>query len=830
MRISTSFTALATLTATVVSVIASPNLNIASPIDFFTNVASRALSQELNLNLTQIQIYPTNQYTPAVHRLLQVAANVYDATTTNLYPSVFRPVFTSDGTNVFISGYEQVISVSDATDSPLALPVDAASLPIGISTNVNVYGVPWIIGAKKGFPNFNEFSMENVMWIERKLQIARPSINAAQNLWQTNQMYVMSISNSVGVECWNSYSANYIPLGGLNITVRDTLSTTLSNLTAGTIQPIAGTIQPTIYAINNTVTPAFWPGTVQPWTNNTPNSNSFIMPLNTTVPFFTNEVCVSPTGSFVFQSTLGSNWNTGIFPLPQFCLLTTNQLQVFMLDGTNVIDYVQFSGPESGANLNSFIADFDTNNPNAGLWNTNLSNGGIPNGINNQILYSENPQLNRFVLTANDDRTWVNPPGSTVGQEIASFNAFFSPNHIGSGTDPTTGVHYRATNLDLIVQVPFTPSRYVYGYTSWQANDPLVHYLASDLNYSGFEQSGLGTGWHQWNNSTTNIPANNLGLLNDRYQPWGINTQMRQVAGVDANAFNLTFKDPLVDSSDDWDFPDGQMTNLDWIGQVHRGTPWQTIYLKTSNVLNENSASGNIGTNTWVAWTGNANLSDAVNTTPVQDWHLASLLVSLLNTNDFRSLLSVNNSNSNAWLVLLDGLTAWTNSSADDQISSNYFFDGVPQFDAITISSNSPQASILANAIQSARAGQPNQFFHDVGDILATPQLTEQSPFLNLNDSVQQEYGISDEAYEIIPAQLLPLLRVDSVGSAGLANGQMFVQFTGYDNHAYAIEVSSNLVDWVSVSTNYPVNGTFSITNTTISKVNLQFYRSVLLQ
>ncbi len=44
-----------------------------------------------NVNLGQIEIYPTNQYTPAVQRLLQVAANVYDATTTNQYPSVFRP-------------------------------------------------------------------------------------------------------------------------------------------------------------------------------------------------------------------------------------------------------------------------------------------------------------------------------------------------------------------------------------------------------------------------------------------------------------------------------------------------------------------------------------------------------------------------------------------------------------------------------------------------------------------------------------------------------------------------------------------------------------------
>jgi hypothetical protein len=824
MRILTSFVALVTLTATAVPVIAMPNLNTASPIDFFTNVASHALSEELNLDLMQIQIYPTNQYTPAVHRLLQVAANVYDATTTNLYPSVFRPIFTSDGTNVFIAGYEQVVSVTDANDSQLALPVDAASLPVGISTNVNVYGIPWIIGVKKGFPNFNEFSMENIVGIERRLEITRPSTTAPLFQYQTNQMYVLGISNSIGVECWNSYSTNYIPASGnLSITVRDALSMMLTN-DDGMTPLISSAFIP------NTVNLGDWPGTSQPWINNdnNPNPTSFDVPLNTTVFLLTNEAYVYSNHQF---EALTNYVDSGVAPLPQFGLMMTNRLQVFMLDGTNVIDYVQFSGPASGANLNSLIADFDPNHPNAGFWNTNLSNGGIPNGVNNQILYSENPQLNGGVLVANDDRTWKNPPGGTVGQEIASFNAFFSPNHIGSGTDPATGVSYKSTNLNLSVEVPFAPIRTIYGYISWQANDPLVHYLASDLNYSGSEPSGLETGWHQWNSPTTNLPANNIGVLNDHYQPWGISTQMRQIAGVDTNGFNLAFKDPLIDSSDDWDFPAGQMTNLDWIGQVHRGTPWQTIYLKASDILDEySSANPYLGTNTWIAWTEDSNISDAVAMAPVQDRHLASLLVSLLNTNDFRSLLSVNNYNSNAWLVLLDGLTAWTNSSADDQILSNYFFDGVPQFDVITISSNSPQASILANAIRSARIAQPNQFFHDVGDILAVPQLTEQSPFLNLNDSVQQQYGISDEAYEIIPAQLLPLLRVDSIGSTGLANGQMFVQFTGYDNHAYAIEASSNLVNWVNVSTNCPVNGTFSFTNSTTSSVNLQFYRSVLLQ
>src|SRR5947208_2289139 len=73
----------------------------------FTNLAERLLHSQLNTGLTQIQIYPTNQYTVAVHRLLQVAANVCDAATNGPYPSVFRPRFSPADTNgnVFIEGY-----------------------------------------------------------------------------------------------------------------------------------------------------------------------------------------------------------------------------------------------------------------------------------------------------------------------------------------------------------------------------------------------------------------------------------------------------------------------------------------------------------------------------------------------------------------------------------------------------------------------------------------------------------------------------------------------------------------------------------------------------
>ena len=119
--------------------------------------------------VTDIPVWVSNRfvYTPAVQRVLQLAANIYDASTNSYFPSVFRPLFSRDsarctGTNLYVSGYAWVPSVTGTGDPQLAMPVDAAALATMYSIPssnlaVNVYGVPWIIGAKKGFPNFNEF-------------------------------------------------------------------------------------------------------------------------------------------------------------------------------------------------------------------------------------------------------------------------------------------------------------------------------------------------------------------------------------------------------------------------------------------------------------------------------------------------------------------------------------------------------------------------------------------------------------------------------------------------------------------------------------------------
>ncbi|HUA37479.1 MAG TPA: hypothetical protein VMA35_03650 [Candidatus Sulfopaludibacter sp.] len=819
-------------------------LNAESPLGVFTNTTSRLLMAQFNLDASWIQIYPTNQYTPAVHRLLQLAANVYEATSTNSYPSVFRPLFSRDtdgfGTNLFISGFTNVEPGSGPNDGQLSAPMEIAALaqtdiPV-INLPVNVYGIPWIIGARKGFPNFNKFDMESAFQLIRKLQVTRDSTNETfagnPGDYHFNQMFNLSLSNQFGVECWNSYTNSFND--SVAIYVRDDLTHAILTNDEGfsadfPVFPIAGCIQIT----NGNV----WPG-YNPLTDPFGSLQSFQIPLYTNVIVipnslyrFNNGAPGAPflTTNLVLPYEQNVTVNGQLDPQPHWWLIISNEIQVFMLDTTvvpnRVIDYVQLSGPNSVRDLTSeIISNYDvpisSGQPGGSqLWNTNSQNGWSI-GLLSQVGIS----MGNYTASTGSG-TWDQSDPALLANEIAGFEVFmgYTPN---PPLTPGEAQAMAAAQMSNAIQAPYTPTATVVQHVSWQANDPLVHHLASDLNWGLNGESAIVYD-RNVDNVTNNSPNGNLGIINQSYRPWGGNPVFR---GADQNSNNIALKDPLVQRSDDWDFPTNESLSGVWLGRVHRGTPWQTVYLKASDILQQIQVFGGvtnyIGTNTWMAWTGDANTSDAVSMAPVQDRHLASLLAYLMNTNDLPSLFPVNATTPNAWPGLLNGLMALTNTASDSQIAAG----GAPQFVPVAISSNSPQLSFIVNAIQSAQSSQPGHFFSDVGDILSIPQLTEQSPFLNWNDAVQQQQGIGDEAYEILPSQLLPLLRADSIGSVSSANGQHIVRFTGYDNHLYALQVSTNLSNWVIISSNFSAGGGFGFTNAAPFSASPQFFRSLLVQ
>ncbi len=210
--------------------LANPQLDPGNATSFFTNAAAAMFRQmdlhDFNGNLitvTNIPFYEDpalysgtniNYYTPAVHRILQLAANMFDATTNRFidggptnYPTVFRPIFSSQNGIASITGYQEVTDANDAF-LPMLDAQNFARVNQSGNSAINMYGVPWVIGAKKGFPNFNEFSMDNALTVSRDLQFTNTQ-GQARPPWVTNQVYNLSITNSFGMEAWNSYTNNY---------------------------------------------------------------------------------------------------------------------------------------------------------------------------------------------------------------------------------------------------------------------------------------------------------------------------------------------------------------------------------------------------------------------------------------------------------------------------------------------------------------------------------------------------------------------------------------------------------------------------------------------
>ncbi|MEI7533462.1 MAG: hypothetical protein WCK57_03775 [Verrucomicrobiae bacterium] len=780
-----------------------------APLDFFTAAADRMLRtyttnwlaanrrQYTNtfgasvtnaFGVANIPVYIDGQfvYSPAVNRILQLAANLYDATTTNFYPSVFRPTFTvvnqNGFRNVYIDGYREVLSLTTFTagTAPLDTPTNIYSTSLALdadltTTNGNAYGVPWIIGAKKGLPNFNEFAMENALTVTRRLQLTRTTNTTPPTITGTNQMYLMNLSSSIGVELWNSYDNKYP--GTIVVGIHESATITITNDEQNPASPYPYLFQQTFSTNHTTVPLAAWTGSQgsQPyWAQSTGNpATGAIKTVIFTGPTMPYSVYRSPYGAmpsgsglFVpgFEPTNYLNYyNPGTlnnfetnspngFHFPQFGVLVTNRLQVFMIDTTSnrIIDYVSFAGPEGGFNVNSNLADPDLGNNGAatyGVWNTNYPNNSSPPngatwGILSQITASKSVDASA-PADEGGKRGWVSDPeakvfGTATTDQTAAFRSFLK----------TSG------GLPLAMQAPYSPTRTVSQYFSWQANDPLVHYLASDIssippNSDNTKYPNLGVGRFDPPNVLTPLSGLNLGYVNDRYMPWSGNHR-NQLATMDTNRFNLTERDPLVQQSDNWDFPAGKLPSIGWLGRVHRGTPWQTVYLKSTDILT------NDGVAVWKDWMGNGNTFDATNAAPVQDARLFDLFSTAPNANATHGTLSVNQTHLAAWSAVLSGLTVPNNLTGG--------YTNIPPAGADA--GNSAVGLILNGTlgINATRANFTNTdgvigAFEHVGDIVRTPALTEQSPFLTGLDKTTQ---ISDALYEWLPQQTLELLRASS--------------------------------------------------------------------
>lgn len=722
---------------------ASTNLTNWAPITFFTNAADLLLrSQEFpvtNFNgitvaynhfgITNIPIYnsviPGIQYTAQIHRMLQLAANIYDdinATnwqasgygTNILYPHIYRPLFSATNIGsvglVYITGYQQM--------GPAEIKnwcVNGGIQPINGFRNINditgiasdsrttaganIWGIPWIVAAAKGFPTFNRFSMAESFAMTRDLIFYKIDPTTAGKPNYTNEFYQMALTNVSGLDAWNSSALTFkIPL---RIVASNLLTITITNNGIGA----AG------YGYTTNFTNVF-PGSGYITTNNWVGKTFLPMFQNTTTPLplgyystvlhtYTNMSSISNEETFVSLGKQEAELEQTTYPEYDWSMIISNKVFYWVCDNNyNVLDFVNI-GPVVVSN--NLTAQIITNvspkgvggqQPGAKYWNI-----GTPTGVPTVLAPGA---LQQIVDAETGDSTFA-----------AVLNGQTKP--------PTNW--YGPGNL--------YPTVYITNKYEWVANDPLVHYTPDDLSWPG---SGISTPVPAFSPNAYFLAGDNVGLQSTRYQPWGSGTVP---PGVDRNLLRSSYQDALITSSDAWVFPTNEFPSVGWLGRVHRGTPWQTVYMKSGT-----PSLG--GWNDWV--TAPIDTRNAISeTNPTNDWRLFDLFTAAPNDNALRGALSVNQTNDAAWAAVFGGVIALTNGTGGFPINPtndiNYMMD-----------SNGVGINLLRSNVLGTQA-----LLHHVGEILAAPSLTVDSPAAT---SPTWADGVPDYVSEAIPQQTLGLLKV----------------------------------------------------------------------
>jgi hypothetical protein len=108
----------------------------------------------------------------------------------------------------------------------------------------------------------------------------------------------------------------------------------------------------------------------------------------------------------------------------------------------------------------------------------------------------------------------------------------------------------------------------------------------------------------------------------------------------------------------------------------------------------------------------------------------------------------------------------------------------------------------IVTGINRVRDARPNRVFENLGDVLASPELTVASPFLKLtglSNPLAQKTGFPrDEVVERIPQQVLSLLKSDEPRIVVYAFGQSLKPAQG------SIVTSAN---FYNICTNYQITG-----------------------
>jgi hypothetical protein len=720
------------------------------PEVLFTNLAQRILDTMPGdfapvESVTRIPVWPVNRYPGALHRVMQQAANICDAMQDDRLPLVFQPVLAAEGTNVIIAGWTNLTS--------------AAGLDGWLDQNVA--GVPLVIAAKKGLPCFNEFSSRTDVLVARKLQLVRTSTNPPTpfNIDRTNQMYLLGWSNVFGVEAWNPFSAGYAAASTIRV----------SNVARVSITSRAGVIFAATNVASTVTNMSNWEGWIGHTTTG-PNFQLLLGAAQIALPFSAYSFLSNRFSAVATNAFEGPASTNAPYPLPDWTLVVSNRLVYLLTDDATgrIVDFAVLHDVDA---INVGRALLENPElplmPYGAVWSTNRSRGS--NGPTDGMVAQIDICLGQTPLSVVDWNTFgfgvmgLNEKNRAIDlfRTFLGFLPISHPSNVATGMNAVT---------------PFNPIARLAHVRSYQANDPLVHTHIDDLRLwptNVFSQI-LRT---PKTNLALNLVPMTLGGLNGGFRPWAASERFFNTG--ETNSFNPALRDPGVVVSGEWEFPTNAPLESGWLGRVHRGTPWQSVYLKSPVA----SAAA------WIAQSRDPSGRNH----PTNDWKLAAALSPLLDTNDPAARLSINSTDFAAWTNALAGLVVLSNNVPVSDVN----LGRAPGFETNMVTPDAPQLAGLFDAIQRARVARPGQYFADLPAFLAVPELGLGSPWLNTSDWRLLRYGLTDAACEMLPAQLLSRLRTDPVARVTRGTNTVTVRFTGCLDGMHEVQGSVDAEDWI---------------------------------
>jgi hypothetical protein len=428
-------------------------------LQFFTNYANAALQAQFGFGVTNIPIYsPTNAaigYSAPLHYVLQSAANAYDATTPSTnFGSVFRPMFSWGSNTLYIVGYA---AVTNDFYSQTSTGFKDLTDPT-ISTDDNVWGIPWVIGMKNPVPSFHEYSYSSRVVASRRILFMRATIGGQPDTnippQYTNQFFIMSISNSFGMQLWNANVNPYTNNVTIVVSNRILLSLTNDYNWGTNMEIVSGGNWPT----------NFWPAwSGNPYSHTT--NGSFQIPFSINSIFLPDSYWSESTGQFI-QPTNGPsspffpedmeqrNW-----PVHAWILNITNALMCALVDNQSgqTLDFV---------NLGEFGTSLDITNAimsEPGLMGSNLADSwAIGNATDAPNSPMSTGMLNQIDYGDTSNTLYYNSLNGVRGNSSL-------PVYQG-----------------YVFGADYIPSNAMVQNCTWEAANPRVHYTLQDLTTPSF--------------------------------------------------------------------------------------------------------------------------------------------------------------------------------------------------------------------------------------------------------------------------------------------------------------------------------------------------------